>query len=237
MPLSGDGVRAAVLAFAVLAFAQPAFAQPLRTKEPPPPRPPLDIKSLMKGAKPKVARAKPKAFKPAETPAGPTLASASSTPVTLPPIPNPGGAQMMPDLKPSIAATPPTAPSERKAATRGPIPAYMRVRLSSAQEASRAELDTMIARHAEVNGVPASLVHRVIMRESRYQPRVIGAGVNIGLMQIQHATARTLGYTGTAAGLLDPDTNLTYAVKYLAGAYRKAHGDPDRAVAYYARGY
>jgi soluble lytic murein transglycosylase-like protein len=30
---------------------------------------------------------------------------------------------------------------------------------------------------------------------------------------------------------------MTYAVKYLAGAYRAAGGNPDRAVHYYAAGY
>ena len=49
-------------------------------------------------------------------------------------------------------------------------------------------------------------------------------------MQIKLATARGLGYTGDAAGLRDPNTNLTYAVKYLAGAYRAANGDANRAV-------
>ena len=56
-------------------------------------------------------------------------------------------------------------------------------------------------------------------------------------MQIKLATARGLGYTGDAAGLRDPNTNLTYAVKYLAGAYRAANGDHDRAVHYFAGGY
>jgi soluble lytic murein transglycosylase-like protein len=46
-----------------------------------------------------------------------------------------------------------------------------------------------------------------------------------------------VGYTGSASGLLDADTNLTYAVRYLAGAYRVAGGNHDRAVAYYAGGY
>ena len=50
-------------------------------------------------------------------------------------------------------------------------------------------------------------------------------------------TARGLGYTGTAAGLLDPETNMTYAVKYLAGAYRVAGGNSNLAVHYYAAGY
>jgi len=85
--------------------------------------------------------------------------------------------------------------------------------------------------------VPEALVHRVIVRESRYQPGLLGRGGTIGLMQIKLATARSLGYTGDAAGLRDPNTNLTYAVKYLAGAYRAANGDHNRAVHYYAAGY
>src|SRR5262249_15392748 len=32
-------------------------------------------------------------------------------------------------------------------------------------------LDAMIARHAQANGIPVSLVHRVVLRESRYNPR------------------------------------------------------------------
>ena len=98
-------------------------------------------------------------------------------------------------------------------------------------------LDAMISRHAQQNGLPEALVHRVVIRESRYQPGVVGAGGAMGLMQIKLATAREMGYAGTAAGLLDPETNLTYAVRYLAGAYRVAGGNADRAVANYARGY
>lgn len=103
--------------------------------------------------------------------------------------------------------------------------------------AQRSQYDEMVARHAQANGVPVELVHRVIVRESRYNPSLVGRGGTIGLMQIKLATARGLGYTGTAEGLRDPDTNLTYAVKYLAGAYRAAGGNHNRAVAYYAGGY
>src|SRR6266566_2445740 len=103
--------------------------------------------------------------------------------------------------------------------------------------AQRAQYDALVASHAQANGVPEALVHRVIVRESRYRPGLIGRGGAIGMMQIKLATARGLGYTGTAEGLRDPNTNLTYAVKYLAGAYRTANGDHNRAVAYYAGGY
>lgn len=106
---------------------------------------------------------------------------------------------------------------------------------SQAQD-GRGALDGMIARHAASNGVPEALVRRVIVRESRYNPRAVNAG-NYGLMQIRLGTARAIGYRGDAQGLLDPETNLTYAVKYLAGALRAADGNHNRAVAYYASGY
>ncbi len=108
---------------------------------------------------------------------------------------------------------------------------------SQAADAQHAEYNALVATHAQANGVPEVLVHRVIVRESRYRPALVGRGGTIGLMQIKLATARGLGYTGDAAGLRDPNTNLTYAVKYLAGAYRAANGDHRRAMAYYASGY
>jgi soluble lytic murein transglycosylase-like protein len=104
-------------------------------------------------------------------------------------------------------------------------------------QAGHNEFDALVATHAQANHVPEALVHRVILRESRYQPRLVGRGGCIGLMQIKLATARGLGYSGDAEGLRDPDTNLTYGIKYLAGAYRAANGDHERAMHYYAAGY
>jgi soluble lytic murein transglycosylase-like protein len=106
-----------------------------------------------------------------------------------------------------------------------------------AEAQSRAQFEALVASHAMANNVPEALVHRVIVRESKYHPALIGRGGTIGLMQIKLATARGLGYTGTAEGLRDPETNLTYGVKYLAGAYRAANSDHNRAVHYYAAGY
>lgn len=108
---------------------------------------------------------------------------------------------------------------------------------SQAALAQRAQYEAVIATLAKIYLVPEELVHRVIIRESKYQASLLGSGGAIGLMQIKLATARALGYTGTAEGLRDPNTNLTYGVKYLAGAYRAARGDHDRAVHYYAAGY
>ena len=102
---------------------------------------------------------------------------------------------------------------------------------------NRAAYEKMVADHARANHVPEALVHRVIVRESKYHPDLIGRGGTIGLMQIKLATARGVGYTGDGEGLRDPNTNLTYGVKYLAGAWRAAEGDHDRAVHLYASGY
>ncbi len=104
-------------------------------------------------------------------------------------------------------------------------------------QAPSAGLNEMIARHARENGVPVELVHRVIHEESRYYPRAVGRGGAMGLMQIKYTTARGLGYRGSAAGLLDPNTNLTWGVRYLAGAYRYAQGNQAAARVLYGTGY
>jgi soluble lytic murein transglycosylase-like protein len=114
--------------------------------------------------------------------------------------------------------------------------------VASAQEQRMARLDangnldSLIAQHAAANNIPEAMVRRIIKRESGGRAHVISKG-NYGLMQIRLGTARAMGYHGTAAGLLDADTNMTYAVKYLAGAYHAAGGNPDRTVHYYAAGY
>ena len=96
--------------------------------------------------------------------------------------------------------------------------------------------DELIARHAAAHGVPESLIRRVINVESKGNARAVSKG-NYGLMQIRLGTVRAMGYRGGVEGLLDANTNMTYAVKYLAGAYRAAGGNHDRAVMNYARGY
>ncbi|WBU65063.1 lytic transglycosylase domain-containing protein [Paracoccus aerodenitrificans] len=86
------------------------------------------------------------------------------------------------------------------------------------------------------HGIPASLMHKVVQRESDYRANARN-GPYYGLMQILPQTARTMGYRGSPAGLLDADTNLNYAGKYLRGAYIVADGNQDEAVMWYARGY
>ncbi|GAB4292666.1 MAG: lytic transglycosylase domain-containing protein [Roseovarius sp.] len=94
----------------------------------------------------------------------------------------------------------------------------------------------LIDLYADRHGVPRALVHKVVQRESGYRPGARN-GPYYGLMQILPATARSMGFRGDAAQLLDPATNLDWGVKYLRGAWLVADADMDAAVMWYARGY
>jgi hypothetical protein len=113
-----------------------------------------------------------------------------------------------------------------------PIPSGRRI---SAEQAP-AQIEALILRHAERFEVPAGLVRRVAWVESKFDPKQRN-GPYWGLMQISVATARSLGFRGEPRELLDADTNMTYAVAYLANAYKVAGRNERRAQALYARGY
>jgi len=97
-------------------------------------------------------------------------------------------------------------------------------------------LSARIAHFARKYDIPESLIHRSVRRESNYNPAA-RHGPYWGLMQIRHDTAKGMGYSGPASGLLDAETNLTYAVPYLANAYKLSGGNEARAIQLYAGGY
>ena len=146
------------------------------------------------------------------------------------PTPPPG------DVAPpsEAAADTANAPQEDTARTidDGPEPAASRPTADRAPP----HVEALIARHADRFDVPASLVRRVAWRESKFDPKRRN-GPYWGLMQIRVDTARGLGFRGAPNDLLDADTNMTYAVAYLANAYRVAGRDEKRAVTLYAKGY
>lgn len=111
-----------------------------------------------------------------------------------------------------------------------------RQEVTRAAVSGRGDLDALIARYARKYDIPESLMHRVIRRESNYNP-LARNGPYYGLMQIHPQTARTMGYRGAPEGLLDAETNLKYAGKYLRGAWLVSRGDPDKAIMWYSRGY
>lgn len=98
------------------------------------------------------------------------------------------------------------------------------------------ELRRQITTWADHYDVPRSLVHRLAIRESRHRPDARN-GPYYGLLQILPQTARTMGFRGTPSDLLNADTNLKYAVKYLRGAWLLSDGDEATAIGWYARGY
>jgi soluble lytic murein transglycosylase-like protein len=101
-----------------------------------------------------------------------------------------------------------------------------------------AELRRLINKWADHYEVPRALFHKVIQRESDYRAEALNrAGPYYGLMQILPATARSMGHQGPPRDLLDAETNLKYAGRYLRGAWLVSGGDMDAAVMWYARGY
>jgi soluble lytic murein transglycosylase-like protein len=99
-----------------------------------------------------------------------------------------------------------------------------------------AHLRAIVQRQAAANNVPFPLADAVVKLESRYNPRASNRG-NFGLMQIRLGTARAMGFKGGAQGLLDPETNARYGMKYLAQAYQLGGGDTCRTIMKYQSGH
>jgi len=94
----------------------------------------------------------------------------------------------------------------------------------------------LVRQYAAKHDIPEALLHRVIQRESDYRAHARN-GPYWGLMQILPQTAQQMGFQGAPEQLLDAETNLKYAGRYLRGAWMLSNGDIDRAVMWYARGY
>ena len=117
-----------------------------------------------------------------------------------------------------------------------PVALMPRIRPLAVVEGGSEDVNQLIEKYATLYEVPVQLVRRVAKRESNFYPGAYNRG-HWGLMQIKHATARGMGYNGPAKGLLDAETNLKYAVKYLKGAWLVANGNDDLADRLYQRGY
>ncbi len=98
------------------------------------------------------------------------------------------------------------------------------------------ELRALIVKYAAIYDIPETLLHKLAIRESTHRPWARN-GPYYGLLQILPATARSMGHSGPAEELMDAETNLKYAGKYLRGAWIVAGGDMDAAIMWYARGY
>jgi soluble lytic murein transglycosylase-like protein len=103
--------------------------------------------------------------------------------------------------------------------------------------ASDGKYHDIIKRYASAYGVPAPLAHAIVRLESNYRAGARGRAGEIGLMQIKHSTARGMGYTGSAKGLYDPETNIKFGMKYLAKALSLGSGETCATVLRYNAGH
>jgi hypothetical protein len=101
----------------------------------------------------------------------------------------------------------------------------------------KSAITKIIDKYSAIYKVPASLLHRVVHRESRYNPKAYNKRGYFGLMQIKYNTAKSMGYDGQPEGLFDAETNIKYAAKYLRGAWLVSDNSENDAVRLYARGY
>jgi len=158
------------------------------------------------------------------------------TPATLKPTkpvlaPTAGGTAVQGTMMPGVQQVAYVVPQNPAALIQTPV--------APAQEHStgtRSDIERLIAKYAALYEVPIDLVRHVVNRESTFNPKAYNNG-HWGLMQIKHATARGMGYSGPPKGLFDAETNLKYAVKYLRGAWLVAGGNAKRADLLYQTGY
>jgi soluble lytic murein transglycosylase-like protein len=95
----------------------------------------------------------------------------------------------------------------------------------------------IIAAEAKANSIPIALAHAVVNIESSYRPHVTGAAGEVGLMQIKPATARGMGFRGSAKALYDPATNIKWGMRYLAGAMQRGDGSTCGTILKYNAGH
>lgn len=95
----------------------------------------------------------------------------------------------------------------------------------------------LINRYARQHGIPSDLAHAIVEVESNFNPKARGRAGEVGLMQIKLTTARLMGYRGSRKGLYDPETNIKYGMKYLAGAHKLSGGDTCGTVLRYNAGH
>ena len=86
------------------------------------------------------------------------------------------------------------------------------------------EYAPIIERASRETGIPAAIIAAKIKRESSFDPSATGKSGEIGLAQILPSTARDPGYGLEPAkgNLRDPENNIMFGARYLAGRGRAA---------------
>lgn len=95
-----------------------------------------------------------------------------------------------------------------------------------------AELDRIIFKAGENQGVDPRFIHAVIWQESKYQTRARSHAGAQGLMQLMPATAKRFGCNDPN----DPLSNITAGTKYLSWLLKRFSGNVELALAGYNAG-
>ncbi len=137
----------------------------------------------------------------------------------------------------------PASVSEKASARLGAKPAAKasglaaKAKQAAAIKGANSSLNALIAKYAAAEGVPVALAHAVIRVESNYRTNARGSAGEIGLMQIKPATARGMGFSGSAKALYDPATNLRWGMKYLGRAHQLGGGETCGTILRYNAGH
>lgn len=108
----------------------------------------------------------------------------------------------------------------------------------------RGDMAKLVDKHADAHGIPRDFMHRLIRRESGYNPRAVGPrtpwGRAYGIGQMLCSTAAGLGEPDCSRLTRDPDRALSLSARYVrqgydaTGSWRGAaafyHGGPNKAL-------
>ena len=98
--------------------------------------------------------------------------------------------------------------------------------------ASRTEINSLISKYADRNGLDEDFVKAVINQESGFNPNATSHCGAMGLMQLMPSTAQGLGVTNA----YDAEQNIEGGTKYLKGLMDRFNNDKSLALAAYNAG-
>lgn len=142
-----------------------------------------------------------------------------------------------------LASTEETESAEKSVSTEGAKDLIVAVKNSAGEKAAalgaggKGKYREIVARYATAYGVPVSLAHAVIAIESNYRADARGSAGEVGLMQIKPATARMMGFSGSAKELFHPENNIKYGLKYLGKARELGGGTTCGTILRYNAGH
>ena len=97
---------------------------------------------------------------------------------------------------------------------------------------SRSEIDNLVSKYAERNGLDEDFVKAVINQESGFNPNATSKCGAMGLMQLMPSTAQGLGVVNA----YDAEQNIEGGTKYLKGLMDRFGNDKSLALAAYNAG-